>query len=479
MNESNLKHFKAAQISGMEVSLKDLEKINGYALSKLEPADIFAFKVCMAGNEIDRDFEVFPRSTLVKLANLFVGKTVVKDHEHKSDNQIARIYSTELVENDLARMTKTGEVFTQLIAKCYMVKTNKNADLIAEIQAGIRKEVSLGCRVDKAVCSICGTDNVKTYCEHFPGKRYNSNQLCYFSLENASDAYELSFVAVPAQAHAGTVKSYGDKPFRKSDLEARMRMKELEEKGQRSGEAKAMAEGRMVAKRATADGCKQDSKCQSCADVRENAPKTPENASTEGENATKTAGLSSNDTENAAKSTPDSKESEPHGKGGEGEMAADSDAIDAKEMLKQLHEIAQQLLVFQKSFMEQKEADQPAPAPETVQGSEQTSGDLQSGAASEEGSQDDEDKLANKENAVKPEEPGLTINPDEQGQQENNDSASDGDLDPGDTDIFPKDEAPREDKSAQPEENQEALKDKAAQARLRALDLALSLRKKH
>ena len=199
MSETNMKHFKTAQIAGMEVSLKDLEKINSYALSKLEPADIYAFKVSMAGNEIDRDYEVFPRSTLVKLANLFVGKTVVKDHDHRSDNQIARIYSTELVENDLARMTKTGEVFTQLVAKCYMVKTSRNADLIAEIQAGIRKEVSLGCRVDKAICSICGTDNVKTYCEHFPGKRYANNQLCYFSLENAyaqhSDTRMISAVA--------------------------------------------------------------------------------------------------------------------------------------------------------------------------------------------------------------------------------------------------------------------------------------------
>lgn len=212
-------HFKSAQISGMEISPNDMAQINRYALSPLSPEDVFAFKVSMAGNEIDRDFEVFPRHTLSKLASLFVGKTVVKDHDHRSDNQIARIYATDLVESQPTQMTKAGEVFTELIAKCYMVKTSTNADLIAEIRAGIRKEVSLGCHIGKAICSICETDNVKTYCVHFPGKQYEG-ETCYFSLEQPRDAYELSFVAIPAQQHAGTVKSYGEKPCRQEEMGA-------------------------------------------------------------------------------------------------------------------------------------------------------------------------------------------------------------------------------------------------------------------
>ena len=432
MNETNLKHFKAAQISGMEVSLKDLEKINGYALSKLDPADIFAFKVCMAGNEIDRDFEVFPRSTLVKLANLFVGKTVVKDHEHKSDNQIARIYSTELVENDLARMTKTGEVFTQLIAKCYMVKTSKNADLIAEIQAGIRKEVSLGCRVDKAVCSICGTDNVKTYCEHFPGKRYNSNQLCYFSLENASDAYELSFVAVPAQAHAGTVKAYGDKPFRKSDLEARERTKELEEKG----EAAAVAGSRMVAKQVAAED----------APPGERAAQAPEVQHGEGVG-------------------------QQHGESG------DSQEPSTKEMLKQLHDIAQQLLVLQKDFIAQKEAEQAAQTPEEERPPAQTNVELQAGSSEKEAGEQADSATDKGEPADEPvdsesELSGSTVNPDEK------DEAKAKEAEEAKGASLQKDEPSDKEEPAQAEQEQAALKDKAAQARLRALDLALSLRKR-
>jgi len=467
MSETNMKHFKTAQIAGMEVSLKDLEKINSYALSKLEPADIYAFKVSMAGNEIDRDYEVFPRSTLVKLANLFVGKTVVKDHDHRSDNQIARIYSTELVENDLARMTKTGEVFTQLVAKCYMVKTSRNADLIAEIQAGIRKEVSLGCRVDKAICSICGTDNVKTYCEHFPGKRYNNNQLCYFSLENASDAYELSFVAVPAQAHAGTVKFYGKKPCREEEIMARK---------------KALADAREVLRAGgiTANGdneMESDSRLtvnrDERAEVRKSAPNLPNSEQTSRQNEPKDAEIAPNDAENAPNDEP---KTAPETEGGGSSQVDKGEDISAKEMLKQLHEIAQQLLVFQKSFMKDKEAEQSAPASEATQDSEQTNESPQPESSEDKDASQTE---GNPSDDQEDEQSRLTVNRagDQEEAEESEENAADqkGASSEGKSDEG---EDPDETEHAM-EEEKEAAKNKTAQARLRALDLALSLRKKN
>lgn len=217
-DHTSMMHFKSAQIAGMEIGPTDMAQINQYALSPLAPEDVFAFKVSMAANEVDRDYEMFPRTTLSKLASLFIGKTVVKDHDHRSDNQIARIYATDLVDGHHMQRTKSGEIYSELIAKCYMIKTSTNADLIAEIRAGIRKEVSLGCRIGKAVCSICDTDNVKTYCTHFGGKQYEG-ETCFFRLEEPTDAYELSFVAIPAQQHAGTVKAYGAKPCRSEDAE--------------------------------------------------------------------------------------------------------------------------------------------------------------------------------------------------------------------------------------------------------------------
>ena len=92
-----------------------------------------------------------------------------------------------------------------------MVKTAGNADLIAEIMGGIKKEGSVGCAVSSSICSICGTDNTKSYCRHWPGRSYDKEGgavVCTFTLDGAKDAYEFSLVAVPAQKAAGVSKSY-------------------------------------------------------------------------------------------------------------------------------------------------------------------------------------------------------------------------------------------------------------------------------
>lgn len=124
----------------------------------------------------------------------------------KSKDQTARIYSAEVV-TDETRKTADGENYTYIKAKAYMVRTEKNKELIAEIDAGIKKETSVGCCVRDISCSICGK-NIKTEgCEHQKGKTYGGRLCCYL-LSEPSDAYEWSFVAVPAQKNAGVIKSF-------------------------------------------------------------------------------------------------------------------------------------------------------------------------------------------------------------------------------------------------------------------------------
>ena len=98
-----------------------------------------------------------------------------------------------------------------------MIRTDSNKDLIAEIVGGIKKEVSTSCTPEKMICNICGTDNMQKYCRHWPGVEYTiedgtakgAKKRCKMLLSGAKDAYELSFVAVPAQPRAGTRKSVG------------------------------------------------------------------------------------------------------------------------------------------------------------------------------------------------------------------------------------------------------------------------------
>ena len=213
--------LKSAEVSVLDVNDEDLKKINKFTLSPLKAEEVFAFKVAMGDNETDdRNGEPFNLNALKDLKKLYVGKTVIKDHRRSADNQVARIYDTELITE--TKLTKAGEPFTTLVAKCYMVKTASNEDLITEIKAGIKKEVSTGCRPKRLICNICGTDNTKTYCPHYPGREYekeNGKTTCLMTIDGAKEAYELSFVAVPAQPRAGTTKHYRVDPDEKPETE--------------------------------------------------------------------------------------------------------------------------------------------------------------------------------------------------------------------------------------------------------------------
>lgn len=189
------------------VSAEDLELINRYSRRQLKAEEVYVFPVVLCDNETDRDCERFSIPALKTLAELYVGKTGIFDHEAKGSNQTARIFSAETV-SDPERRTRSGEVYSCVRAKAYLMRTEKTADLIAEIDGGIKKEVSVCCSVKKKRCSICGADMMHSPCSHVKGAEYNGG-ICEVVLEEPTDAYEWSFVAVPAQPNAGITKSFG------------------------------------------------------------------------------------------------------------------------------------------------------------------------------------------------------------------------------------------------------------------------------
>lgn len=187
------------------VTAQDLELIGALARKPLRAEEVYTFSVRLCDNEIDRDFERFVPQTLEQLAPMFVGKAGIFDHQWSALGQAARIYKTEIV-REPGRVTAAGDGYMWLKGCVYMVRTDSNRDLIAEIEGGIKKEVSVGCAVEHAVCSVCGCDRMASDCGHEKGQEYGG-QLCWADLEGARDAYEFSFVAVPAQPAAGVVKT--------------------------------------------------------------------------------------------------------------------------------------------------------------------------------------------------------------------------------------------------------------------------------
>ena len=197
---------KQADVQGLgQAGLGDLEQINALARRELTADEVYLFAVRLCDNDVDRDGERFAVETLEELGKLFVGVSGVFDHQWSARGQTARIYRTEVVHEE-GTLTQDGQPYCYLKGYAYMMRTEDNAGLIAEIDGGIKREVSVGCAVERVECSICGEDmNASQRCGHQRGQEYDG-QLCTGILLGATDAYEWSFVAVPAQKKAGVVK---------------------------------------------------------------------------------------------------------------------------------------------------------------------------------------------------------------------------------------------------------------------------------
>ena len=191
-----IKKAAEAVSSGMPTAMQ-LEAINAQAKARLNGEQVYVFSLRLCDDQVDRDHERFDTGALGTLAKLFVGKTGIVDHKWSADNQVARIFETQVVREKGVSYIK---------AWAYIRRGGANDEIIADIEAGIKKEVSVGCAMGRIICSVCGSEYGT--CGHLKGEAYDG-QVCCAILQEPVDAYEFSFVAVPAQRDAGVLKALG------------------------------------------------------------------------------------------------------------------------------------------------------------------------------------------------------------------------------------------------------------------------------
>lgn len=196
-----------AVTSGAPTAMQ-LEQINALTKSRLNGEQVYVFSLRLCDDAVDRDGERFDTAALPALAKLFIGKTGIVDHKWSAENQIARIFETQVVKEKDVSYIK---------AWAYIRRGGANDEIIADIEAGIKKEVSVGCAMARAVCSICGSEYGT--CGHVKGEAYEG-EVCAVILKEPVDAYEFSFVAVPAQREAGVMKAMGKTAVLKELAEA-------------------------------------------------------------------------------------------------------------------------------------------------------------------------------------------------------------------------------------------------------------------
>lgn len=218
---------KGALVAKQVLTDDELTLINRHTLRALTSDEVFIFRVVACDNQVDRDTERFTEDALETMAKLFVGRPFIMDHAWSAAKQTARIYA--------GTVEDAGNGVKQLILRAYMLRSEVTQPTIDAIEAGILKEVSVGVLSESSTCSICGRDYFALDCPHRRGSVYDG-KTCHVDLDGITDAFELSFVAVPAQPGAGVIKRYEGKETDKppddeaSKLQAAQALLELEYK---------------------------------------------------------------------------------------------------------------------------------------------------------------------------------------------------------------------------------------------------------
>jgi hypothetical protein len=225
-------------------SSEHLKIINKYTLEPVTADQVVAFPIRAMNNSIDRDWDMFSTACINKLVGNKkapgpLGKPFICSH-YPDDLANGRIY--------FAEKETLGQV-DHLKLWVYIPNTNQYQDFIENILYGVYWAVSVGVSISKAVCSVCGVlwpDHFSMSCDnsHIRSQKYDGT-LCYRSIEEVLEFYELSSVYLGAQYGAEVVKKMVCEEGRTLDI-IRKAIKEVNDKDEEAEGVKPEAEIKSV-----------------------------------------------------------------------------------------------------------------------------------------------------------------------------------------------------------------------------------------
>ena len=187
-------------------STEQLGRINEFALSELTAEQVYTRTAILAHNAIDRDQDVFDGALLRDFAATLPGKGLFIKHPRSFDGDtgpgVGRWFEAKVTQMSLDQArallkqpnlqwppgTDTAEL---LEASYYIPRSEKNASLITDIDAGVASDVSIGFRAADATGIQDGEGRTVAYRLQAPG-----------------EALEGSLVWLGAQPGARTIKHH-------------------------------------------------------------------------------------------------------------------------------------------------------------------------------------------------------------------------------------------------------------------------------
>lgn len=182
------KSFGGAQ-EHIEPAKTDLDLIRKLALRDVKPEEIWAGRMHLANDRVDRSHERFPKEYLDRFAETLPGKSLMGGHNYDT-LPLGRFYK--------ASVQKDADGY-YLDANYYLTA---DSPLIPSIELGVIRESSIGYEAGKRVCDIDGKTwswfaEGDDYCSHLPGQEVDGKTctLTYCPTEvHRAEAMEGSWV---------------------------------------------------------------------------------------------------------------------------------------------------------------------------------------------------------------------------------------------------------------------------------------------
>lgn len=162
--------------------------INAFSVRELAASEVAVFTADICSDQVDLHFSRFPVEELEKIAGMLPGTPLMERHDVRGTLPRGTWFRSWLHWGDDGVVTVRGQV--------YLLRSADNAEFIAQMEAGVYREISIGFAFRLPVCSVCGED-LRT-CEHVPGKTYEG-EVCHYVMRDVTDVHEASLVAAGSQ----------------------------------------------------------------------------------------------------------------------------------------------------------------------------------------------------------------------------------------------------------------------------------------
>ncbi|NOZ68007.1 MAG: hypothetical protein GXP46_01860 [Deferribacteres bacterium] len=188
--------LKAADM-GAEISPEMLAKINAYTLKELSAEDVYVRKFLLAHNAIDRDNERFPEALIDEFADTLPGKGFLIGHERPGpgrglffDAATEEMPPERFVEltGETPRLPAGVETVKVLWGWMYLLREAFNEEIMANLDAGIYRHVSIGFRAADLNAVKADPNGAVLYWEYVPPGEATEGSLVWLGAQPGATA---------------------------------------------------------------------------------------------------------------------------------------------------------------------------------------------------------------------------------------------------------------------------------------------------